>query len=141
MLSLIRCPFHPRVTAVACKRSQSFCQKRRWQVTPKHAYTLYSTKLEWATMPLSKHSVRISRNEPTYNLLGNIQLQSSQLTEPLWTDLGVKSGFNVRLLISTSSFLSAGRECMVEHSPKMLASEERATTKLQIVFRFLSAVV
>ena len=33
-------PFHPRVTAVACKRSQSFCQKRRWQVTAKHAYTL-----------------------------------------------------------------------------------------------------
>ena len=33
-------PFHPRVTAVACKRSRSFCQKRRWQVTAKHAYTL-----------------------------------------------------------------------------------------------------
>ena len=33
-------PFHPRVTAVACKKSWSFCQKRRWQVTPKHAYKL-----------------------------------------------------------------------------------------------------
>ena len=33
-------PFHPRVTAVARKRSRSFCQKRRWQVTAKHAYTL-----------------------------------------------------------------------------------------------------
>ena len=30
----------PCVTAVACKRSQSFCQKCRWQVTAKHAYTL-----------------------------------------------------------------------------------------------------
>ena len=30
-------PFHPRVT---CKRSQSFCQKCRWQVTAKHTYTL-----------------------------------------------------------------------------------------------------
>ena len=30
----------PCVTAVAHKRSQSFCQKCRWQVTPKHAYTL-----------------------------------------------------------------------------------------------------
>ena len=29
--------FHPRVT---CKRSQSFCQKCRWQVTAKHTYTL-----------------------------------------------------------------------------------------------------
>ena len=33
-------PFHPRVTAVAHKRPLSFCQKRRWQVTAKHAYTL-----------------------------------------------------------------------------------------------------
>ena len=37
---LFRCPFHPRVTAVARKRPRSFCQKRRWQVTAKHAYTL-----------------------------------------------------------------------------------------------------
>ena len=27
---------------------RSFCQKRRWQVTPKHAYTLGPTKSEWA---------------------------------------------------------------------------------------------
>ena len=33
-------PFHPRGTAVARKRSRSFCQKCRWQVTAKHAYTL-----------------------------------------------------------------------------------------------------
>ena len=35
VLTLIRCPFHPRVTAVARKRPRSFCQKCRWQVTPK----------------------------------------------------------------------------------------------------------
>ena len=35
-----RYPFHPRVTAVARKRSRSFCQKCRWQVTVKHTYTL-----------------------------------------------------------------------------------------------------
>ena len=35
-----RYPFHPRVTAVARKRPRSFCQKCRWQVTVKHAYTL-----------------------------------------------------------------------------------------------------
>ena len=33
-------PFHPRVTAVARKRSRSFCQKCTWQFTAKHAYTL-----------------------------------------------------------------------------------------------------
>ena len=37
---LFQYPFHPRVTAVACKRSRSFCQKCRWQVTAKHAHTL-----------------------------------------------------------------------------------------------------
>ena len=37
---LFRYAFHPCVTAVACKRSQSFCQKCRWQVTAKHTYTL-----------------------------------------------------------------------------------------------------
>ena len=45
---LIRCPFHPCVTAVACKRPRSFCERCRWQVIPKHAYTLDSTKSEWA---------------------------------------------------------------------------------------------
>ena len=40
VLTLFRYPFHPRVTAVARKRPRSFCQKRRWQVTAKHAYTL-----------------------------------------------------------------------------------------------------
>ena len=37
---LFRYPFHPCVTTVARKRSRSFCQKCRWQVTAKHAYTL-----------------------------------------------------------------------------------------------------
>ena len=38
---LFRYPFHPRITTVARKRSRSFCQKCRWQVTAKHAYTLW----------------------------------------------------------------------------------------------------
>ena len=48
VLTLIRCPFHPRVTAVARKRLRSFYQKSRWQVTPKHAYSYDPTKSEWA---------------------------------------------------------------------------------------------
>ena len=46
VLTLIRCPFHPRVTAVASKRPPSFCQKCRWQVTFKHAYTLDPVQAE-----------------------------------------------------------------------------------------------
>ena len=44
---LFRYPFHPRVTAVARKRSRSFCQKCRWQVTAKHAYTFMYVALKW----------------------------------------------------------------------------------------------
>ena len=39
---LFQYPFHPCVTAVAHKRSRSFCQKCRWQVTAKHTYTLHT---------------------------------------------------------------------------------------------------
>ena len=39
-----RCPFHPRVIAVARKRLRSFREKCRWQDTPKHAYTPDSPK-------------------------------------------------------------------------------------------------
>ena len=46
--TLIRCPFHPRVTAMARKRPRSICQKCRWRVTPKHAYIFDPTKSEWA---------------------------------------------------------------------------------------------
>ena len=42
---LFRYPFHPGVTAVALKRSNSFCQKCRWQVTAKHACTCIIMRL------------------------------------------------------------------------------------------------
>ena len=41
VLTLILVSVPPRVTAVAHKRPRSFHQKRRWQVTAKHAYTLH----------------------------------------------------------------------------------------------------
>ena len=43
VLTLIWCLFHSRVTAVAHKRSWSFCQKCRLQVTPKYVYTFDPT--------------------------------------------------------------------------------------------------
>ena len=99
MLILIRCPFHPHVGAVARKRPRSFCQKCRWQVTPKHAYTLDPTKSEWADYAV----VQAECGNLSGNWSENIWPQSSQLAEPLWTDLGIKSGIRVReLIISTS---------------------------------------
>ena len=44
----------------------------------------------------------LSENELTLNLSGNLQLQSSQLAEPLWTDPGIKIGISVRKLVSPS---------------------------------------
>ena len=102
MLTLIRCPFHPRVTAVACKRPRSFCEKCRWQVTPKHEYTLDPTKSEWADYAaVQAECGNLSGNKPTRNSSGNTRLQSSHLAEPLWTDSGLKSGIRLRELIST----------------------------------------
>ena len=89
VLTPSRCPFHSRVTAVARKRPRSFCQKCRWQVTPKHAYTLDPSKSEWADCAaVQAECVNLSGNELTRNSSGNTRLQSSQLAEPLWTDPG-----------------------------------------------------
>ena len=103
MLTLIRCPFHRCVTAVARKRPRSFCQKCRWRVTPKHAYTLDVSKSEWVDYAAVQAEYgNLPGNELTRNSSGNIRSQSSQLAEPLWTDPGLKSGIkSVRELSST----------------------------------------
>ena len=131
MLTLIRCSFHPCVTAVARKRPRSFCQMCRWEVTAKDAHTLDSTNLDWADYAAVQASCGyLSGNGLTRNLSGNIRPQSSQLAEPLWTDPSLKSGISVRELISISfkkKKKRAGRERLVEHSPQIPASKEKAT--------------
>ena len=102
VLTLIRGPFHPRVTAVAHKKSRSFCQQFRWQVTPKHAYTFDPSKSEWADYAVVQAECgNLSGNELVRNSSGNSRSQSSQLAEPLWTDPDPKSGISLRELIST----------------------------------------
>ena len=95
--TLIRCPVHPRVTAVARKRSRLFCQKCRWQVTTKHAYS-WPTKSSGLTMPLSKHSVGTYQETNSHATHQGTLGQSSQLAKPLWTDSSLKSGISVRKL-------------------------------------------
>ena len=82
MLTLIRCPFHPRVTAVARKRLQSFCQKCRWQVTPLPPYTLTHTHTPLTHTPLTQRS------------RSGLTVPLSRLAEPLSTDPGLKSGIS-----------------------------------------------
>ena len=104
------CPFQPRVTAVARKRLLSFCQKCRWQFTPKHAYALDQSKSEWADdAAVQAECGNVSGKELTRNSSGNTRSQSSQLSESLWTDSGLKSGISLRELISTLK-KSAGGE-------------------------------
>ena len=103
----------PRVTAVACKRPQSFCQKCRWPVTPTHAYTLDPTKSEWADYAaVQAECGNLSGNKSTRNSSGNTRLQSSQLAEPLWTDPELKSGISSREPLSTlkKKIAQAGNE-------------------------------
>ena len=96
MLTLIQCPFHLSVTAVARKRPPSFCQKCSWQFTPKYAYTLDPTKSEWGDYAAVQALCgNLSGNELTRNSSGNTRSQSSQLAEPLWTDPSLKSGMSV----------------------------------------------
>ena len=53
-------------------------------------------------MRLSRHSAgAYAKMSATCDLSGNIWPQLSQLTEPLWTDPGIKSGIRVHELIST----------------------------------------
>ena len=103
MLTLFRCTFHSRVTAVARKKPRSFCQKCRWQVTPKHECTLDPTESEWADYAAIQAVWERIRNQLIRDLSGNIQPQSSQLVVPLWTDPGIKSGISVRELIPTNN--------------------------------------
>ena len=99
MLNLIRCPFHPRVTAVARKRPRSFCQKCKWQVTSKHAYTLYPSKSEWADYAsVQAECGNVSANELTLNSSGNTASQLSHLPERLCRKSGLIS---MRKLMST----------------------------------------
>ena len=57
VLTLVQCPFHPHVTAVARKRPRSFCQKCRWQVTSNMRTPLTQRSRSGLTMPPSRHSV------------------------------------------------------------------------------------
>ena len=87
----------PPVTAVVHKRPRSFCQKCMSQVTPRYTHTHDPAKLEWADYAaVQAECGNLSRNELTHNLSGDIPPQSSQLTEPLWIDPGMKSGISAR---------------------------------------------
>ena len=100
MLTLLRVRFTPVLPQWHVKDPGHFA--KRWQVTPKHAYTFDPTKSEWADHAAFRAKCgNLSGNELTRNSSGNTRSQSSQLAEPLRTDPGLKSGISLRELIST----------------------------------------
>ena len=107
------------------------CAGGRLHLKP-HTHTLNPLKLEWADYAaVQAECGNLSENKLKRNSSGNTQLQSSQLAESLWTDPGLKSGNSLCKLISTlkkREKKSAGGEWIVEHSPQILACEEKATT-------------
>ena len=121
MLTLIWCPFHPLVTAVARKRPLSFCQKCGWRVIPKHTYIHDPAKSTGLNMPLFKRSVGTYKEMSSYAICqGNTRPQSSQLAEPLWIDPCLKSGISV-----CNNKKSTGGERMDEHSPPNSCKQEK----------------
>ena len=95
--------------------TQSFCQKCRWQTTPKLANTLDPTSWSWPTR-LSRQSVGTCQgNELARNLspLGNTQLHSSQLTERQWTNSSVKSAISLHELISALKKIEKEKKALV----------------------------
>ena len=82
------------------KKAWPFCQKCRWQVTPKDTYTFDLTQ-SGMTMPLSRHSVRTYWETSSHTINQGTLSQSCKLAKPPWTDPGLKSGISVHELIST----------------------------------------
>ena len=64
MLLLFRYPLHPHVTAVAHKRSRSFCQECKWQVTVKHVCAWCMVVSVWCTQNLRLDSSSFMWHQP-----------------------------------------------------------------------------
>ena len=128
MLTLIRFPFHPRVTAVARKRPRHSAKSAGGRLQLNTHTPLTQPSRSWLTMPLSRHSVGTYQETSSYaTRQENTRPKSFQLVSSLWTDPDVKSGISVRELISTLKKCAGGKR-MVEHSPQILAGEKKAFT-------------
>ena len=99
-----------------------------------NTYTLDPKKSEWADYAaVQTQCENLLGNELTHNSSGNTQPQSSQFSEPLWTDPGLKIGISVRNLISTKKKKKCtGGEWIAEHSPQILTCEKKATTTMWV---------
>ena len=89
-----------RVTTVACKRSRSYRQKYKWQVTATYTNTLKPTKSEWADKAAQGYVGAYLGNELTRNCRTLVRSYHSSLN-CCGLVLGLRSGFCVRQLVPT----------------------------------------
>ena len=107
---------------------QSFCQKRRWQVTTKDAHTLDLTKLEWANYAVAAQCGNLSAKISTEaTCQGSLSKSFSACwatvdwswpkvwDQCLWADFHLKKK-------------SAGGEWIAEPSPKPLQTRKKPLT-------------
>ena len=92
MLTLIRCPFHPRVTAVAYERPRSFCQKCGCRSHLNAHIPFIQRSRSGLTMLLSRYSVG------TYQEMSSNATHQGTLSHSCFSSL---SGISVHELIST----------------------------------------
>ena len=123
-------------TVLARKRSLSFCQKWRWQVTPKHAYTFWPNRvgmgwfcccpgIVWEPVRKQAHTQLVREHLVTVITACWANVDWSWPEE--WNSVR-------KLIFTKKKKKSTGREWIVKHSPKILAHMEKATTTICIVF-------
>ena len=82
--------FDPCVTAVAHKRSQTFCQKCRWQITAKHSHTPYICGFAWSDMTVHGCMVYTEHAETAAVSHGTSHVTTKHRFEPnttIWMDI------------------------------------------------------
>ena len=122
VLTLIPCLFHPRVTAVARERPRSFCQKCRI-----NTHTLLTQRSRSGlTMLLSRHKVGTYQETSSY-ATSPVTLGHSRLSSLSHCGLITANEWNCCARANSTFKKSAAREWLIEHSPTILAREERAT--------------
>ena len=113
---------------MAHKRPWSFCQKCRWHITPKHIYTLDPMKLEWADYAVSAYCGNLTSSHATRQRKPSATVVPARWATVDWSwhkEWNQCARANLHLQKKKKS---AGREWIVEDSPKILAHAEKATT-------------
>ena len=130
MLTLIRCPFHHRVTAVARKRPRLLCQSAGGRL---HTSTHTSlTQRSWSglTMPLCRHSVGTYPETSSHaTCQGTFGLSRLCSLSHCGLILDIKSGISVLGLISTSKQNKTNKQTNKQKTPQNTPKQNKTKQK------------